>query len=144
MEKNVKIWLSLEKFFWQRGLVDPLLRAVLCWQSLLLLVATVAGLLLFPWGGNWLLWFAFGTGISGWNFYALARHVQKRLQKGWSSGAFIRLFLFTNLRLIVSACLIFGAFARFKAPLSALLAGISMLLVGITVEGLKKALKNPA
>ena len=76
-------------------------------------------------------------------FYALAKLVQNLTPKGWSVSILVRLLISFNIRLLLSGCLIFGAFVWGKAPLSALLLGIASLLAIITVAGMKKALKKP-
>ena len=136
----------LERALWRRGFQDPMLRTVLVWQTLVMLLALLAGLaclLPLPPLGWWLIWFAFGAALADWNFYALARFTQRQLAQGWKQGVMIRMMLFTNVRLIASAVLLYLAFVRLEASLTAMLAGIGSLLVGITVEGLKKILKNP-
>lgn len=135
----------LQRWLWQRDVRDALVRNILVWQICITLVTLATGAIasLLGSGGIWVFWFGCGGAIAAWNFYALAKLVQNLTPKGWSVSILVRLLISFNIRLLLSGCLIFGAFVWGKAPLSALLLGIASLLAIITVADMKKALKKP-
>ncbi len=136
----------LEKRLWQRGILDGTLREILCWQILATLSSLLCGAALWPFhpAGAWIFWFGFGALLSAWNFYALIKFVPKVISDGWGTKNLIALLVHTNMRLLFTGILLYTTLVWFKAPLSALLAGLAVLLVGMTAGALKKALGRPA
>ena len=53
------------------------------------------------------------------------------------------LLLRTNMRLLFTGILLYMVLVWLKGPISAVLLGLGVLLVGMTAGGLKKALKKP-
>ena len=135
----------LERWFWRRDVRDALIRAILSRQLCITLIALAAGAASAPFwsGGLWLLWFGCGAAVSLWNFYALVKFVQNMVPRGWNVSVLVRLLVGANIRLILSAGILLAAFFWGKASLPALLLGLATILAGITVAGLKKALKKP-
>ena len=137
---------ALEKALWRRGVQDPTLREILCWQIAVTVIGLIGGGLLWllhP-AGRWLFWFGFGALLSAWNFYALIKFVPKAISGGWSKRNLIALLVHTNMRLLFTGILLYMALVPFKGSISAVLSGLAVLLVGMTAGGLKKALKKPA
>ena len=138
--------LALEKALWRRGVLDPTLREILCRQIAVCVVCLIGGGAIWPFhpAGRWLFWFGFGALLSAWNFYALIKFVPKAISGGWSKKNLIALLVHTNMRLLFTGILLYTALVSFKGPISAVLSGLAVLLVGMTAGGLKKALKKPA
>ncbi len=137
---------SLEKQLWRRGIQEGILREILCWQFAITGISLLAGGLLWPFHplGAWIFWFGFGALLSAWNFYALIKFVPKVISDGWSTKNLIVLLVHTNMRLLFTGILLYMTLVWFKGPISALLAGLAVLLVGMTAGGLKKAMHKPA
>ena len=67
----------------------------------------------------------------------------KVISAGWSKSSLMALLLRTNMRLLFTGILLYMVLVWLKGPISAVLLGLGVLLVGMTAGGLKKALKKP-
>ena len=135
----------LEKRLWRSGVQDPTLREILCWQIGVVALSLIFGAALWPFhpAGAWIFWFGFGALLSAWNFFALIKFVPKVISAGWSKSSLFALLLRTNMRLLFTGILLYMVLVWLKGPISAVLLGLGVLLVGMTAGGLKKALKKP-
>lgn len=136
----------LEKKLWRSGVQDPTIREILCWQISVIGLSLFSGALLWPFhpAGAWIFWFGFGALLSAWNFFALIKFVPRVITAGWSKSSLFALLFRTNMRLLFTGILLYIGLVWFKGPISAVLLGLAVLLVGMTAGGLKKALKKTA
>lgn len=137
---------ALEKQLWRHGIQEGFLREILCWQFSIMGTALLLGAVIWPFHpiGGWIFWFGFGALLSAWNFYALIKVVPKVISDGWNTKNLIVLLVHTNMRLLFTGILLYISLVWFKGPISALLTGLAVLLVGMTAGGLKKAMHTSA
>ncbi len=111
----------------------PVVRYVLTETLTCGLLGTGIGLFQRPFPG-WLFWFGVAALFSGWNFYGLSKTICQKISKDWSVNIAIMVFCGTQLRLCLTGVFVYIAFVRWRAPLAALLAGLSSALIFILIS----------
>ncbi len=127
--------LKLDGLLWRRGFHRPEVRAVMRNEILFSAPLLVLGLCLLPLDAR-LLWFAVGALLMAWNFYGLARFIQGISLSAWSQALLLGMLVRSNLRLVLSALFLYGAFVWFDASAWAVLAGITGALGLLAVTSL--------
>ena len=117
----------LDAWLWQRGLHAAPIRLILRIQASVAGLGLVIGITALPWT-SWGIWFALSACLAAWIFYALSQSVQRIIQIGWSKDTFLRLWVRTMGRLLFVGVFLYLALVWFNAPVSALIAGLSMLV----------------
>ena len=122
-------WILFVAALARRGFAAPV-RTILFRMLLCGLLALVWSAFAAPFYAWW-LWFGLSTLFSAWNFFGLAKFIQQKIsvtsKKKWLSS----LIWSFQLRLFLTGIFVYIALARCKAPVSALVAGLSSLLVFI-------------
>lgn len=115
---------KLDALLWRRGFHRPEVRAVMRNELLFSVPLLLLGLCVLPLDPG-LLWFAAGALLIAWNFYGLARFIQGVSLNAWSQALLMGMLLRSNLRLVLSALFLYGAFVWFEASVWAVTAGIT-------------------
>ena len=126
---------AVDRALLRRGFTDPLLRGVVRRGLFLTVFALVVGAplaLVTP----ALFWFGVGNLIAVANLYALARRIARLLPEGWSSATLAGLLLHTAGRLFLTGFFLYLCLARAGASPFALLAGLTVVVIDVTVCGL--------
>ena len=123
----------LDSWLWHRGFHRPEIRLVMRNELLLSLPLLALGLCFLPLT-TWLLWFAVGAALIAWNFYGLARFIQGISLTSFSSALLLNMLVRSNLRLVLSALVLYGALVWFGASVWAVVGGITgaMGLLAVT------------
>lgn len=134
---------SLDRLLLRWGLSDPWMRGVVCRGVIAsLALIAVGGILsisnqpIFLGKNLLLLWFGVGSLLSVVNFYALAKYVFKLTPTGWSLGSLIRLLVQLYARLFFTGIVLYICLVWYKASGVAIIAGLSALLLDLTISGL--------
>lgn len=125
----------LDEQLWRRGFKDPRLRGVARRGVLATALAFCIGIPL-AFFSPFLFWFGVGSLLAVWNFCALTRWVAKILPSGWSSGTLTALLVHTNIRLFITGICLYISIVSCKAPVLALLTGLTVIVFDVTVTGL--------
>lgn len=119
-----KVCEPLDGFLWHRDITHPIIRPLLRNEILAAGICVILGgafYLVFP----WLFWFGCGLLCMVWVFWSWAKFFLKMNPMDYGS-AFIRAFFMNfGLRFLALAFLLYLALAVFRAPVSALLAGLA-------------------
>lgn len=126
---------ALDRALYRRGFVDPVLRGVVRRGVFFTVLALAAGALLWP-ATSAIFWFGVGNLIAAWNFYALARRIGRLLPAGWSSATLVGLLLHTAGRLSLTGFFLYLCLVKAGASPFALLAGLTVVVIDVTVCGL--------
>ena len=117
----------------RRGFAEPIRKILLC--SLMVGALCALGGLL-GWQRNMALWwFGLFALISTWNFWGLAKFVNKTISNGWNKNIQFRLFLGFQLRLFLTGIFVYIALVHWHASLYAVLGGLSVSLVFVVIFG---------
>lgn len=82
------------------------------------------------------LWFAVFSFCSGWNFWGLAKLVDRTIPIGWGRGSGVHTFLMAQARLFLTGFLVYVTLVWWNAPVAAILSGLSVSLFWAIVCGL--------
>lgn len=124
---------ALDRFLLKRGFEHPEARALMRSQ---LMVATTSSLALLVMGriSEWALAFAAGAAVATFNFWALARVVQRLVYV--QRGAVLTLLLIFYGKLILSGIALYLLIGVWQVPVWSLVLGLSTVVVTITAWGL--------
>lgn len=125
----------IDAWLWKRDLRLAPIRLILRIQIGIAVLSLVAGLVLLPWT-RWGIWFGLASSLSVWIFYALAKSALSIIHEGWSTSAALRLWLHTSGRLLIVGVFLYTSIVWWNAPVSALIAGLSMLVAPLLASGL--------
>ncbi len=145
MQKNMlypesmlaKIRFRVEAWLFRHGFSNPAARFLLAVQILSVVVLIFSGLLL-CWYTQWLLWVGLGAAVAVSNFYLVAQKLQSFFPSGFSRGNVVGMLLGFYLRLFITAIILFVFIAWLKAPIPALLIGLSLSAGTAVIFGLTK------
>ena len=126
---------ALDRALYRRGFADPVLRGVVRRSVFFSVLALALGALLSP-ATPVIFWFGVGNLIALWNFYALARRIGRLLPAGWSSATLAGLLLHTAGRLFLTGFFLYHCLVKAGASPFALLAGLTVVVIDVTVCGL--------
>ena len=125
---------------WRRGFIQPPVRRVMRNILCVSLALAAAGIVLLPFTDEG-VWIALASLLTSWNFYDIARSVQKAMpasiQAGDSRGAAAaaivkkRVLLRSQIRLFLSAVFLYAALVVFHASPFSLAAGFSVSVIVI-------------
>lgn len=126
---------AVDRALFRRGFTDPFLRGIVRRGVFCTVVSLAVGAplaLVTP----ALFWFGVGNLVAVANLYALARRVGRLLPEGWSSATLAGLLLHTAGRLFLTGFFLYLCLARAGASPFALLAGLTVVVIDVTVCGL--------
>ena len=125
----------LDRILYRRGFTHEDTRVLLRMQIVLASVTSILALIA-ALGDTWGWGYAVGAGLATFNFWWLVRFGQNALQ---NTGALVgRAVLRFYLRLGGSAVLLYVLLVRANAPVWAVLAGMSTVMVAILLWGARK------
>ena len=133
---------KIEQWLFAKGFAIPQVRYILSAQILLCLLALGCGILVAPmtlWG----LSFGIGACIAMYNFWFIARFVQKNFSDTYTTKMLVSLLLGFNVRLIATGAMLFVLIVWLKMPILPLLAGLTSLVACIIVWGFSKLTRKP-
>ena len=138
-----KLGRKLDTLLWHRGFHRPEVRAVMRNELLFSVPLLFLGLCLLP-AHSGLFWFAAGALLITWNFYGLARFIQRLFPAPWSQALLMGVLTRFILRFTLSALFLYGAFVWCKAPVWAVVSGITgaMGLLAATALAEQAAVRN--
>ncbi len=115
---------SLDAWLWRRGISHPVIRPLVRNELLLTALFLLGGGIAFA-ATPWFFWFGVGLGIMTLTFWSLARFFL-RAGLGEYSTAFLRVVLLRwGGRLLLLAGLLYLALVVWKAPVTAILGGLT-------------------
>jgi hypothetical protein len=114
----------LDALLRQRGFRRPEVRLVMRNEALFSVLLLLLGVCLLPLT-SWLVWFAAGALLMAWNFYGLARFIQRLSLAAYSQTLLWGVLTRFNLRLVFSALFLYGILVWFEASVWAVTAGIT-------------------
>jgi len=106
------------------GFHRPEVRLVMRNELLFSVSLLLIGLCLLPLT-SWLLWFAAGALLIAWNFYGLARFLQRLSLEVYSQSLLMGMLFRSNLRLVFTALFLYGILVWLEASVWAVVAGIT-------------------
>ncbi len=122
-------WILFDAALARRGFAAPV-RIILFRMLLCGLIAMLWSAISAPFS-TWWLWFGLSTLFSAWNFFGLAKFIQQKISVSSKKKMLSSLIWSFQLRLFLTGIFVYIALTRCKAPVSALVAGLSSLLVFI-------------
>ena len=114
---------ALDAWLWRRGIRQPAIRALLCFEAAACALALAAGaaiLALTP----LLLWFGAGLAGMAWVFWGWARFFSRMPEEGVEAGVLMGALLRWGGRMLVFALALYGALRVGASPI-ALAAGVA-------------------
>lgn len=126
----------LEGALWKKGFPQGLARDALRLTILFAIVLIVVGTIFLPVSTK-IFWAGFGTVLAAWNFYSLSHFILHRLPRTAQEGSgeserksfFTGQLLRSNLRLFITAILLYVALVVCEADIFSLLAGLSVIVL---------------
>ena len=117
------LYAALDAWLWRRGIRQPAIRALLCFEALACALALAAGAA-FMAVTPLLLWF--GVGLAGmvWVFWGWARFFSRMPGEGLEAGVLMGALLRWGGRMLVFALALYGALRVGASPI-ALAAGVA-------------------
>lgn len=132
-----KIKFAIEAWLYKHGISNPNARTLIAIQTM-----AAAGLVLLGaalcWYSLWVLWVGLGAVITVVNFYFIAQKLQGFYVHGLQNGNIMKMVLNFYLRLFVTAVFLFVFIVWLKAPISALLIGLSLSVATSIIFGLTR------
>ena len=132
-----RIRFSIETWLFRRGFSNADARFLLAVQIMSVLGLLVLGLIL-CWYTQWPLWVGLGAALAVANFYFVARNLQAFFPEGFNRSRIISMLLNFYIRLFVTAVFLFVFIVWLKAPVVALLIGLSLSAGIAVIFGLTK------
>ena len=132
-----KIFFGVETLLYRRGFTNPDVRFLIAVQIICTTLLILLGAALF-WHVQWLLWIGLGAALAVSNFYFLGKRLQTFFPGGFSRGKIIGMLLNFYFRLFITAIFLFVFIVWLKAPISALLIGLSLSAGSAIIFGLTK------
>ncbi|WP_027719519.1 hypothetical protein [uncultured Desulfovibrio sp.] len=115
---------GLDTWLWRRGISHPVIRPLVRNELLLTALSLLGGGIAFA-ATPWFFWFGVGLGIMALTFWSLARFFL-RAGLGEYSTTFLRVVLLRwGGRLLLLAGLLYLALVVWKAPVTAILGGLT-------------------
>ena len=128
---------KVESRLYQWGFASPVVRHLLATQILICVCALILGAALF-WLSLWPLAFGIGAAVACFSLWHIARFAQANIQRQYSPLMAVSLFLGLNLRLALTAILLFALIVWLRAPLAPLLVGLGSSMAVIVVWGISR------
>ncbi|MBQ4133802.1 MAG: ATP synthase subunit I [Desulfovibrionaceae bacterium] len=128
---------AVEGWLFRHGFSNADARFLLAVQLISACALTVSGLLL-CWYTLWVLWAGLGALLAVANFYFVVRKLQAFFPDGFNRSKIIGMLLNFYLRLFVTAVFLFVFIVWLKAPVSALLIGLSLSAGTAVIFGLSR------
>lgn len=135
--KMGKIHFAVEGWLYRHGLFNPAVRLLIAMQIVTTAVIILFGGALF-WHTQWVLWIGLGASLAVSNLYFLAKKLQVFFPSEVSLNKIIGVLLNFYFRLFVTAIILFVFIAWFKAPIPALLIGLTLSVGTAIVFGLTR------
>ncbi len=132
-----KFFFGMETLLYRRGFTNPDVRFLLAVQIIAVAILILSGAALF-WHVQWLLWIGLGAALAVANFYFLGKRLQTFFSEGFSRSKIIGMLLNFYFRLFVTAIFLFVFIVWLKAPISALLIGLSLSAGSAIIFGMTK------
>lgn len=132
----------IEKVLLVRGVVSPGARQLLCTQLLLTDISLALGVAC-AWFTLWPLAFGLGAAIALHNFWHLVRFAQAHILREFGVKAGARLIFGSNFRLVLTGIALYLLIVVCRVPVFPLIAGLSSVIVGITLWGFSKLQQTP-
>lgn len=128
---------NLESRLYRAGFHTPESRYLIA-RIILLMDVTLALALALAFFDLHLLWFAIGLTLAAHNFKSIAAFAHSAVRQRFSGDLFLRHFLLFNLRLLITALVLFVCIALLGAPVWPLLLGLSSVLGVLAFWGLSR------
>lgn len=126
-----------ERWLYRRGFSNADARTLVAVQFMALVFIFLVGLAI-SWHTLWVLWAGAGASLALVNFYFVAQKIHTFLSAGFARKQIIKFLLNFYLRLALTGVLLFVFIVVLKAPVGALLVGLSLSAVAAVIFGLTK------
>ena len=129
-----KVMFAIEAWLYRHGISAPSARALIAVQVMIAAALVLLGAAL-CWYTLWVLWVGLGAVLTVVNFYFIAQKLQAFYAHGLQKGSIMKMLLNFYFRLFVTAIFLFVFIVWLKAPIVALLVGLSLSVATATIFG---------